>query len=453
MKAPHSLEAERSVLGQMLRLGEKTSAEVIGTLLEPRHFYAPAHRTIYAAIYEGYYADLPLDPLTIGTTCSKQLAKLWSCSEESAVTRVREMSSDRFPGKVIDHAKLIKQKADYRELLDLSRTIEGEVEAEERSAEEIAGITSQSAMQIATNTLLTQEIIPFGDLGRRYHGQATMAKEAHDKGIELGVRFGMPFIDNFTRGLRATEVLLGAGEPGVGKSAVYAKAAQRYAQKQMMKPEGERVATLVLSLEMGEEPTNMRLASMLTQIDGGKLRDGAISDADLNRILYEWGRRKDIPLYFNFASNARASQLRALVVEGIRRYNVGLVIIDHFRHFSMDRRYDNQIREDEDKVKFLKESIAGDLNTAVICMCHTTKGIGDSRNARPNLTHLRGSYQVAAAADFVSFIHQPYMYATDEQRESGEVTETQMEMIWEKNRHGYKGIAQFHMNAARMDIR
>jgi replicative DNA helicase len=178
-----------------------------------------------------------------------------------------------------------------------------------------------------------------------------------------------------------------------------------------------------------------------------------MSEGDLGQIIQSWGRNKDIPLYFNFASNARASQLRALVVEGIRRHNVGLVVIDHFRHFSMDRFYQSQLQEDEDKVKFLKEAIAGDLNTAVVCVCHTTKGIAESRNSRPNLTHLRGSYQVAAAADFVSFVHQPFMYASDEDRESGEVTEDQMEMIWEKNRHGYKGIAGFSMRASRMEIK
>lgn len=453
MKEPHSLDAERSVLAQMLRDDGHVAAKVVGTLLMGEHFYAPPHRVLYEAIYENYYADLPFDPLTIGTRCAKKLSKLLSCSEEAVISRVREIAESRFPGKVLDHAKLVKHHADLRKLLALCRMIEGEVEAQERNAEEIAGTASQEAMQIATNTLLTAEIKGFGDLGRGYHRELVAAKRASELGIEIGVKFGMPFIDDYTNGLRAKELTLGAGEPGVGKSAVYWLAALRFAQKQMVKERGKRIATLVLSLEMGEEPSNMRLAQTLTGIDGGKLRSGEVSDREVNRVLHEWGRRKDIPLYFNFASHMRASQLRALVVEGIRRYNVGLVVIDHFRHFKMDRRYDSWLQEDEDKVVFLKESIAEDLNTAVVCVCHTTKGIAEARNARPNLTHLRGSYQVAAAADSVSFIHQPYKYASDEDRESGSVTETQMEMIWEKNRHGPTGISHFYMAAARMEIK
>lgn len=436
----------------MMRGGEKVCAHVFGTLLEARHFYAPAHRIIYGELHESYYTDMPLDALSVGEALSKKLAKVWSCAEEAAVAQVREIASDRFPGKVIDHAVLVKRHADYRLLLDLAHQVEGEIEREEKAPEEIASITSQEAMQIATNTLLTQEIVSVGDMGRRYLKQAQRAKSAYEQGQEIGAKFGLPFLDDYLRGLRASELWLCAGEPGVGKSAVLVNALLRYAERQMKRPDDRRVGAMVLSLEMGEEPTNIRVASSLAGIDGSRLREGRITDGDLGKILRSWGRRKDIPLYFNFASNVRASQLRALVVEGIQRHNTGLVVIDHFRHFGMDRFYQSQLQEDEDKVKFLKESIAGDLGTAVICVCHTTKGIAESRNARPNLTHLRGSYQVAAAADFVSFVHQPFMYASNEAKENGTVTEDQMEMIWEKNRHGYKGIADFNMVASQMRI-
>jgi replicative DNA helicase len=452
MKPPHSLDAERSVISQLLRGDPNLIAEVIGMKLQPSHFYAPAHKVIVGAIYDNHFADLPTDAITIGERTSRQLSQQWSVEDAEAVSRVRDISTERFHGKIADHAVMVQRKHSYREIMDLASVIEGEVEREERSPEEIASLASKGAMEIATDSLLTSEIIHFGQMGRSYYQQALEAKAAHEKGTEIGAKFGLPFIDDYTRGLRKTELYLGAGEPGVGKSMVFVKAALRFAAAQMKREAEQRVGTLVLSLEMAEEPTNMRLASMVSGIDGGKLREGRITDGELGAIVREWGRRKDIPLWFNFASNASASQLRALVVEGIRHHNTGLIIIDHFRHFGMDHHYASQLQEDEDKVKFLKESIAGDLGCAVICICHTTKGIADSRNSRPNLTHLRGSYQVAAAADFVSFVHQPYMYASDEQREMGEVTEDQMEMIWEKNRHGYKGIAQFQMEAARGHI-
>lgn len=452
MKPPHSLDAERSVISQLLRGDSNLIAEMIGMKLQPSHFYAPAHKVIVGAIYDNHFADLPTDAITIGERVAKGLARQWSVDDSEAVSRVRDISTERFHGKIADHAVVVQRKHSYRDIMDLTATIEGEVEREEKSPEEIASLASKGAMEIATDSLLTSEIIQFGQMGRNYYQQAVEAKAARERGTEIGAKFAFPFIDDYTRGLRKTELYLGAGEPGVGKSAVFVKAALQFAAGQMRRDPDQRIGTMLLSLEMGEEPTNMRLASAVTGIDGGKLREGRITDGELGSIVREWGRRKDIPLWFNFASNARASQLRALVVEGIRHYNTGLIIIDHFRHFGMDHHYTSQLQEDEDKVKFLKESIAGDLGCAVVCICHTTKGIGESRNARPNMTHLRGSYQVAAAADFVSFVHQPYMYASDDAIASGEVTEDQMEMIWAKNRHGYTGIAQFQMEAARMHI-
>jgi replicative DNA helicase len=165
----------------------------------------------------------------------------------------------------------------------------------------------------------------------------------------------------------------------------------------------------------------------------------------------EWGKRKDLPIYFNFTSALRVSQMRTLIVEAIRRYNVGLVVIDHFRHFDMDERYQSKTEEDEDKVKALSQ-MCKDLNIAVICIAHTTKGVENTPDGRPHLSHLRGSGQIAAEADFVAFVYRPYMYADDEQKLSGQVTETMAELIFRKNRHGLDGIVPFHMKLDTMEI-
>lgn len=452
-RVPHSLEAERSVIGQMMAGGTRVAGEVIGTQLSPPDFYVPAHQIIYEAIYAAYFADDPIDPLSIGEVGSKRLAKHWSCDENDAIVRVRDMAvGQAFSGSVLDHGKVVKKHAHYRHLLDLASSIQKEVGDEQRGPEEIAGIVSHQAMRIATDSLLTQDLISFGDLGRRYIQQARMLMDARARGIELGAYFGLPFLDRYMRGLQPTELLIGAGEPGVGKSAVYWKAALKFAQRQMQHPD-RMIGTLILSLEMGEGPSNIRLAQTLAKVDGGKLREGNPSKMEFARVINEWGRRKDLPLYFNFTSHLRASQMRALIVEAIRRHNVGLVVIDHMRYFDMDRRYENQTQEDEEKARFLKESIAKDLNCAVICIAHTTKGIENTPDRRPQLSHLRGSGQVAAHADFVNFIYRPFMYADDSEKVNGSVSETDAECIWRKNRHGLDGIEPFYFKPEVMDIR
>jgi replicative DNA helicase len=454
MNLPHSLEAERAVIGRIMASGHKIAGEVIGTKLEPDHFYIPAHKVIYSAIYDAYYADEPVEPLAIGDGCAKRLAKVWSCDEQDAVVRVRELATGQtFTGSIIDHAKVVKKKWDLRRILELAAHMQEEVAAEAKSPEEIAGAASQNAMRIATSTLLTHELIEFGDLGRRFIARAKLLRKAREEGVELGAYTGLKFIDQYTRGIQPTELVIGGGEPGVGKSAIWWKAAMGFAERQMSKPPDQRIAAFILSLEMSEPPSSDRIAASVASLDGGRLREGDIDERMMQAIIYEWGRRKDIPLIFNFTSMLRASQMRALIVEAIRKYNVGFVVIDHFRYFDLDERIPSQIQEDEEKARFLKESIAKDLNVAVVCLAHTTKGIENQPDRRPNLSHLRGSGQVAAHADFVNFMYRPYTYATDEQKAHGEITETDAELIWRKNRHGLDGIAPFHFEPSIMAIR
>lgn len=453
MKAPpHTSDAERSVLTQIMARGEKVAGQLIGALLEPKHFYSAAHRAIYEQMYENYYAGEQLDAITIGQGCSHRLAQLWHCEPEEVITRVKELSDGGIGGDVISHARIIKSDFDKRQLLQVAAEMEKDVEDGELEPEEIGARASHAAMRVATNTLLTQEIISFGDQGRRYVKEASKEMAAHQQGIELGAYFGLGFLDDWTRGIRPSELMFLGGEPGVGKTAVIANAMRRFAERQMKNPAERRIGGFWVSLEMGEMEDYTRTAQSLTKIDGSRLREARQSKADMQRIIQEWGRRKEIPLYANYSSTLRASQLRALIVEAIRRHNTGLVVIDHFRYFDMDKRYRDANQEDEEKARFLKESIAKDLNVAVICLAHTTKAIEAKEDRRPTLSHLRGSGQVAAHADFVAFMYRPYMHASEMAKNNGQVMDTDAEMIWRKNRYNPDGVAPFYFEPHTMTV-
>jgi replicative DNA helicase len=448
---PHSPDAEASVVGGMLA-ESRVVGEVIGTLLEPRHFYLPAMRALFHEIVAAYYADDPIDPLSIGELTSKTLSRAWRCEEAEAVRRVQTLASGRRGSESVDHARIVKRDSDYRDLLDLAAKVQIAVAMEQENPDVVAGEVSQTAMQIATSTLLTHEILSFDDLGRRFEAQQRRLMAARAQGIELGAYFGLSFLDNFLRGLQPTELCIIAGEPGAGKSAVSWKATQNFGERQMQRPSDRRVGALVLSLEMGEEPSNVRLATANTGIDGGRMREGRTDEDDLHKIVTEWGKRKGIPVWFNFTSTLRSGQMRALIVEAIRRHNVGLVVIDHLRYFDMDGRFGSALEEEEAKARFLKEQIAKELNVAVIALAHTTKAIESTDDRRPRLSHLRGSGQVAAHADFVGFVYRPYNHAKREDIDEGKVKRTDAEMIWAKNRHGLDGTARFHFDPSTMNI-
>jgi replicative DNA helicase len=451
--APHSTVAEASVVAHLLAEPERI-AEVVGGQLEARHFFLAEYKVLFAEIVDAYYADEPVDAVSIAKRQAPLLAATWQLDEDAAVRKVNQMVVHRPHGDVVDHALLVRRDADFRALQELAASVERSVAARDSEPEELAAETSTTAMQIATRSILTQEIISADELGRRFVKQLRRRMAARAQGIELGAYFGLKFLDNWIKGLQPQELMFLAGQPGAGKSAVAWAAAHGFASRQMRKPEPERVGALILSLEMGEELSGIRQGQALTGIDGGKFREGTASQEDLQAVIQHWGMTQGIPLYFNFSSMVRAAQLRALIVESIRRHNTGLVVIDHFRYFAMDGNYGGRRNdEDEDKVTFLKQKIAKDLNVAVICLAHTTKMVDQREGGRPKMTDLRGSGQIAAEADQVAFVYRPWEHADDDAKADGKVKRSDAEMIYEKNRSALTGTARFHFDASTMEIR
>jgi replicative DNA helicase len=450
---PHSVDVEESVVGQLLAR-PRIVGDVIGTLLEPAHFFVPAMAALYAALVGAYYDDDQIDALTIAERCSKTLSRSWGCEEPIAVARVRALADRAATApEAVSHARLVKRDADYRALLTLADDIRGQVLAETAAPDELASVASQTAMQIATSTLRTHELVSFEELGRRFIAEQRRVMAARGRGQDIGVFFGLSFLDDWLRGLRPSELWFLAGEPGAGKSAVAWKAAERFAERQSRFAKERRIGTLVLSLEMPDISSASRYAQSMTGIDGGKLREGRTDDADLQAITAQWRQLRDLPLIHNFSSNMRMSQVRALTVEAIRRYNTGLVVIDHWKYIDTDREYRSANDEDEAKARFLKQDLAKQLNVAVVCLAHTTKGADMRDDRRPRMGDLRGSGYVAAHADFISFVFRPYKSATAREKETGAVIRTDAEMLWEKTRHAAEGTAEFFFDASTMHIK
>lgn len=452
---PQNSDAEWAVVGAMLTR-EKIIAEVVGAQLAVEDFFNPDARLIYETAVESFYAGEKVDPVLIGDRLRAPLARQWECQEAEVPQRLYAKAAPHgHSDGTLDHAKLIRRHADNRRLLTLMEAAQREISDGRKTPEEVGDMLATEAAQIIAGGRKRADILSFADVGKEYLRYLKRLKLAREQGIELAVYTGLKFVDNWTKGIAPGELVLIAGDPGVGKSALTWEMVQGFARRQMTKPADRRLATLVLSMEMGLEGSGGRLATGMTRIEGDKLREGVVTNDELAFIVDRWKNVRDLPLYWNFAPNFRMSQMRALIVEGIRRHNVTHVLIDHFRMFDPDRRINNPNQEDEAKVRFLKEDIARDLNVAVLCLAHTVKmrrdsGLGDGR---PQLADLRGSGQVNAHADIIAFMYRPYMYATEEEKLNGDVEITAAELIFRKSRSGSLGTSHFYFDPATMTTR
>lgn len=428
--------------------------EVTATLLEGDHFYIAAHRVLYDQLVENFFADDPIDPLTIAETCGKRLERLWRVAEPEVAERVKTMAlrARGATGAAADHALVIKRHADLRALLDLSTAIRIAVEDESKTPDQIAAMASSDAMKIATASVRTGGLVHFADAGRHFvrEMQERMALKA--QGISIGAKGGISAIDAFTRGIQPTELCMGGGESGVGKSAVWWTFGMNFAEIQMQtRQKPDRVGTAIFSLEMGEFPSSVRQAQALTAIDSGHMREGDLSQAELQKIVKEWGAKKDYPLWLDYSPGLTLSQLRASVAEGIQKHNIGLVVIDHFLLLQPDARGMTANEADDERVWFLKNQIAKDLGVAVVCLAHTRKDI-ERADKRPRLSDLRGSGMIAAFADYVALMYRPWKFASEKDKDTNKVAPTDAEMIHAKNRHGAEGVGNFYFDPSKMMV-
>lgn len=450
----HNPAAEWSIVATILT-DPSVVAEVVGSTLAAEDFQREDAGRIYAAAVERFYADRPIDALSVVEPLRGALAPLWKVRETEVPDVLLEKVRERDHGaSVTEHAAIVKRLSTARKLMQVAEQAVSALGHGEHTPEEVASTMSADALAITSGTTARSELLDWMDTGREYARYLRRLRLAREKGIELAVYTGFEFIDGYTKGIAPTELCFIAGAPGVGKSVLGWRAAEGFASRQMVKDEAHRIGTLVLSMEMGLVPSSTRLAQSITGIDGMRLREGDIGDEEFKTVLREWKSRDGLPIYFNYASNFRLSQLRALVVEAIRRHNVGFVVIDHFRQLDPDRYIKDPNVEDEVKARFLKEAIAKDLNVAVLCLGHTIKiGRGEvGQSAKPRLGDLRGSGQISANADFVGFMHMPAKNLSDEERIALGMSESDAELIWSKARHTADGTAHFTFKPATMYV-
>lgn len=446
--------AEWSVVASMVS-NPSLVAEVVGSQLAAEDFIRPDAKLLYSTIVEMYFADATVEPLTVAEKAKGALAKEWGVTEPAVADELLSRLSDRDYGRgVNEHAEIIRRLSTARRLLSVANAAAQSLQEGKRTPEEVAGTMSTEALAVTSGMVQRTELLDWMGAGTEYVKHLRRLRLAKEKGIEMAVYTGYDFIDNFTKGIAPTELAFIAGAPGVGKSVLAWKAAEGFAARQMRKKPEHRIATLVVSMEMGLVPSSTRLAQSITGIDGMRLREGEISDKEYQFILREWKARDGLPIHFNYASNFRLSQLRALIVEAIRRHNVGFVVLDHFRQIDTDRFIKDANDRDETKVRFLKESLAKDLDIAVLCLAHTIKVQrgADGQAARPRLDDLRGSGTISANADFVGFMFKPGKNMDYEERMAANIGESDAELIWEKARHTGDGTAYFSFEPRTMTI-
>ena len=454
-EAPHNIEAEQALLGAILINNEAFYR--VSDFLEPKHFLETIHQRIYELADGLIRAGKLATPVTLKTFLPPDLD-------------IAGLSVNQYLARLAAEATTIINAEDYgRTIYDLAIrrdliTIGGEMVNLAYDAPVDA--TPQSHIEDTERKLF--ELAETGRCESGFQGfakalasAADTAAQAHqrDNGLS-GLATGLTDLDSRMGGLRPSDLIILAGRPGMGKTALATNIAYNVAKAWSGEVRADgRLATInggivgFFSLEMSAEQLATRVISERAEIDSDEIERGSLVDADLKRITDILIELQSLPFYVDETGGLSIGQLAARARRLKRQRGLDLLVIDYIQLLQgMSRRSsENRVQEITEITTRLK-ALAKELNTPILALSQLSRAVENRDDKRPHLSDLRDSGSIEQDADLVLFVYREAYYHAmrkpNDEREMAawskrfEEIYNLAEVIVAKHRHGPTGMVE-----------
>jgi replicative DNA helicase len=460
---PHNIEAEQALLGAILVNNE--AFDRVSDFLEPRHFFEPIHQQIYELAAGLVRAGKIATPVTLKTFLPADFD-------------IAGLSLNQYLARLAAEATTIINAEDYgRTIYDLSVRRDLITIGEEmvNSAYE-AAVDSTPLSHIEDAERKLYQIAETGryDSGFQRFAQALttavdMAAHAYQRDGGLsGLATGLTDLDSRMGGLQPSDLIILAGRPGMGKSALASNIGYNIAKawNGELRPDGhmETVNGGIVgffSLEMSAEQLATRIIAEQTGIPSNKIRRGAIDEADFERIKDVSIELQTLPFYVDETGGLSIGQLAARARRLKRQRGLDLLIVDYLQLLqgTSQRSSENRVQEITEITTRLK-ALAKELNIPILALSQLSRQVESRDDKRPQLSDLRESGSIEQDADVVMFVFREEYYhqmrkPTETNREKfaewlaeGERVDGRAEVIIGKQRHGPTGTVELHFDGA-----
>jgi replicative DNA helicase len=385
---PHSEEAEISVLGALLL--DKDAIISVAEFLDPGDFYDERHRNIYDAMLSLYEDRVPIDTLTV----SEKLKKNKNFKNVGGATFLAQLTNSVPTAAHVEHyGRIVKNLATKRQLLTASSHLS------EMSFDE--GVSAEELLDRAESEIfsLTQK-----HMQKSFTSVRTALEESFDRLDELhkradglrGVPTGYKDIDDHLAGLQASNLIILAARPGVGKTSLALNIAQNVAVK-YKKNVG------FFSLEMSREELVDRLLVSQADIDAWKLKTGKLSEADFTSLSNAMGELAEAPIYIDDTPASSILEMRTKARRLQVEHGLDLIIVDYLQ-LARSRQLENRVQEVSEITQGLK-NLARELKLPVLAISQLSRAVEQRGGPkRPQLADLRESGSIEQDADVVLFL-------------------------------------------------
>jgi len=395
---PHALQAEESILGALLI--DKDAVINVAQILAPEHFYESNHQKIYQAIFE-LFEDR--DPIDLVTVCQKlkESKNLTKVGGQAFLTSLIEKVPTSAHAE--NYAKIVKDMAIKRELISsASRLVEMAFD-ESVDTKQVLDKAEQSIFSLSQRHL-TRNFVPVKDaLAESFDRLDELQKS--DSGLR-GVPTGFIDLDLTLAGMQNSNLIILAGRPGLGKTALALNIAQHVSVR-------EKIPVGFFSLEMSKEELVDRLLVSQAEIDSWRLKTGKLDDEDFSKLSDAMGLLAEAPLFIDDSPGISVLEMRTKARRLQVEHGLKLLVVDYLQLAIPSKRSESRVQEVSEISQNLK-NLARELKIPVIALSQLSRAVEARGTKVPQLADLRESGAIEQDADVVMFLFRE----DDEQNEN-----------------------------------
>jgi replicative DNA helicase len=416
---PHNMDAEQAILAGIL-INNDAMNQVMD-ILSPEDFYREAHLQLYEGMVDLYNNNEPIDLITLSQHLTgKDLLEKAGGAEylASLVDAVSTSAGIQY------HAEIVRELSVRRKLINQCSVISEGCFQGWQETDELLDQAEQSIFDIAEQKIgegfSTLEEVIKGSFKK-------LESVAEHEGFVTGVPTDFRDFDRLTAGLQPSDLIIIAGRPSMGKTALALNIGYNAAAK-------TKKAIAVFSLEMSQLHLGMRLLGFHSGINATKLRTGFLKDTDWMKLTESANTLSELPIFIDDSSGLSVLEMKAKCRRLLKKRDLGLVIIDYLQLIQGRRSAESRQLEISEISRSLK-ALAKDLNVPVLALSQLNRKVEDRPNKKPQLSDLRESGAIEQDADVIAFIYRDELYnpTTEENKNVAEI-------ILAKQRNGPTGF-------------
>ncbi len=438
-KQPSNLEAEQALLGSILVNND--IIDEVSTLISANIFYDPAHIKIYETIENLNNKGMIANPITLKNFFEKDNMLNDVGGTEYLVKLTRFSASTK---QAIDYAKIIHEMYLRRELILVSDKLSTDTlnaNSEEKNAEQIIEDTEKSLYDLAEKGTFSQSYLKFNKALDETIKMATLAMQ-NDQGI-VGVPTGLTDLDEKLGGLHKSDLIILAGRPSMGKTALATNISFNASQNFLSRQEKSSVA--FFSLEMSSEQLSTRILSEQARIRSDDIRRGKVTEEEINRYIETSRNIYDLPLFIDETPAITIAALSNRARRIKRLHGLGLIVVDYIQLMrSSSNNNDNRVQEISEITQGLK-ALAKELSVPVLALSQLSRAVEQRDDKQPQLADLRESGSIEQDADVVMFVYREAYYLERKQPKLGSIEHAE----WQSKMNDVNGLADIILGKQR----